>query len=516
MKKAYAYLRVSSEEQVSNFSLDNQQDYCLREAERQEFKIVENGIYREEGVSAKTTNRPQLIRLLEDCRKNQKEVSAVFIYKIDRISRDTYDFLAIKRQLSKYGIRIISVTEPVENSPTGEFLETLLAASAKLDNATKSLRSKDGMRKRLESGWANGKAPVGYINITKDEKQIIERDSEQFEAVKKAWEEMATGIYTLDSIIPVMRKLNIRVKYKNNRLIPITKKQQTQRLFRNKFYAGYVANKDWGTDKIGNHEAMISEDLFYKVQGIIDKRSRTVGMKYNRLNESFPLRRHVICDKCGKLMTAAFSKRKYPYYYCLEKSHFSPSVPKENFEKEFIQFMTKVKPKKKFVQLFTAMVKEKWQDRYSHLINKQKGVDRELSDLYEVRKKLGQKHLQGIYSDEAFKEQLELIEDQILVKKTIKSEAKLQKIDIDILVNFMNNFLWNLDKAWTQSKDLFEKKTLVSSIFPQNIIYQYPGFRTEYLSQSFEIIKRLEGTKKSLWVAEQSRTADLMLHRHAL
>ena len=46
-----------------------------------------------------------------------------------------------------------------------------------------------------------------------------------------------------------------------------------------------------------------------------------------------------------------------------------------------------------------------------------------------------------------FQEQLQLIEDQILVKKTIKSEAKLQEIDIDILVNFMNSFLWNIDKA---------------------------------------------------------------------
>lgn len=84
--------------------------------------------------------------------------------------------------------------------------------------------------------------------------------------------------------------------------------------------------------------------------------------------------------------------------------------------------------------------------RYSHLANKQKDIDQELEALYEVRKRLGQKHLQGIYSDEMFQEQLQLIEDQILVKKTIKSEAKFQEIDIDILVNFMNNFLWNVDK----------------------------------------------------------------------
>src|SRR3989338_2478833 len=107
IKKAYAYLRVSSEEQVTNFSLDNQLDYCKHEALRQVYDLA--SIYREEGVSAKTLNRPELLRLLEDSRANQKAISAVFIYKIDRISRDTYDFLAIKRKLAQYGIRIISV-----------------------------------------------------------------------------------------------------------------------------------------------------------------------------------------------------------------------------------------------------------------------------------------------------------------------------------------------------------------------------------------------------------------------
>jgi DNA invertase Pin-like site-specific DNA recombinase len=331
IKSAYAYLRVSSEEQVTNYSLDNQYDYCKREAERQGYELIT--IYREEGASAKTTDRPELLRLLEDCRTNQKQISAVFIYKIDRISRDTYDFLAIKRKLAQYGIRIISVTEPVEDTPTGEFLETLLAASAKLDNATKSIRSLDGMLKRLEAGMANGKATVGYLNVTRDEKQVIDPDPEQFEKVKKAWEEMDTGIYTLESIIPVMQKLDIKIRY-GSRLLPITKSQQTQRIFRDKFYAGYVVSKKFGIDKKGNHTAMIDEDLFYRVQAILDGRSRTAGLKYQRNNPDFPLRGHVICATCRKLMTGANTRKKrgdYPYYYCgnkdevsKEKLHYSP------------------------------------------------------------------------------------------------------------------------------------------------------------------------------------------------
>ncbi len=516
LKKAYAYLRVSSEEQVTNFSLDNQKDYCVREAERQGYELVK--IYREEGVSAKTLNRPELIKLLEDCRINKKIISAVFIYKIDRISRDTFDFLAIRRKLAEYGIRIVSVTEPVEDNPTGEFLETLLAASAKLDNATKSQRTYDGMRRRLEAGWANGKAPVGYINITKNEKQIIEPDPKQFELVKKSWKEMASGIYTLDSIVPIMNKFGIKINYKGKK-IPITRNQQTQRIFRDKFYAGYVVSKKFNIDKPGNHQPMIDEDTFYKVQAILDGRSRTAIIKYNRQNPLFPLRGQVLCGKCNELLTGAVTRKKngltFPYYYCISGKHYSPAISKEKFETEYLEFVNKVEPKKELVNLFTELVREKWQTRYSHLSTQQKSIEKDLENLHEVRRKLGQKHLQGVYSDEMFQEQLQIIEDQILVKKTIKSEAKLQEVDIDILINFMNSFLWNVSKAW-QEGTLEERKLLTGSIYPEKLIYEYPGFRTTKLGCSFGLIEQFGGTHPSLWVTDGARTRDNQFHKLGL
>lgn len=65
-KNAVIYLRVSSEEQVENFSLDTQEEICRREATRRDFNIIE--VFREEGRSAKTiTGRPILVKLLEFC-----------------------------------------------------------------------------------------------------------------------------------------------------------------------------------------------------------------------------------------------------------------------------------------------------------------------------------------------------------------------------------------------------------------------------------------------------------------
>src|SRR5947209_7742603 len=109
-KRAILYLRVSTEEQVDNFSLSTQEDICRKEAEKRGYEVVQ--IFREEGRSAKTiTGRPVLISLIEYCRKNKHNVQATFVYRLDRISRVTADYLAIRKKLAENGITIISSTE---------------------------------------------------------------------------------------------------------------------------------------------------------------------------------------------------------------------------------------------------------------------------------------------------------------------------------------------------------------------------------------------------------------------
>src|SRR5579859_4041162 len=144
-KKAVIYLRVSTEEQVDNFSLGTQEEICKKEAIRRGFEIVK--IFREEGRSAKTiSGRPVLIEMLEFCRKNKKQLSAVFVYRLDRISRQTADFLAIRSSLTAHQIELLSASEPTGNSPTEKFVELMLAGAAQMDNDVRSERTKNGLR----------------------------------------------------------------------------------------------------------------------------------------------------------------------------------------------------------------------------------------------------------------------------------------------------------------------------------------------------------------------------------
>src|SRR3989338_9024293 len=178
IKTAVIYLRVSTEEQVDNFSLDTQADICNKEAQRRGIEIIK--VFREEGRSAKTiTGRPVLVELLEFCRKNKRTLDAVIVYRIDRISRQLQDYLAIRKRLAEYEIALISASEPTGNSPTERFIESMLAGFAQMDNDVKSERTKNGLRARFLAGLTSVAAPIGY----KRENGYVVKDP-------KAWDKM--------------------------------------------------------------------------------------------------------------------------------------------------------------------------------------------------------------------------------------------------------------------------------------------------------------------------------------
>lgn len=181
-KKAVVYLRVSTEEQVDNFSLDTQEKICRMEAEKKGYEIIE--VFREEGRSAKSiTGRPILISLLEYARKNKRRFQAVFVYRIDRVSRVTADYIAIRTKLEGLGISIISATEPTGSRPTEKLIELMLAGFAQLDNEVKSERARNGLRARFLSGLiVSGYAPLGY----KKEAGYAIKDPKTWDLVLKA------------------------------------------------------------------------------------------------------------------------------------------------------------------------------------------------------------------------------------------------------------------------------------------------------------------------------------------
>lgn len=305
-KQAVVYLRVSTEEQVDNFSLETQERICKQEAERRGMNIVQ--IFKEEGRSAKTiSGRPVLIELLEFCRKNKRNIGALIVYRLDRLSRQTGDFLAIRKRLAEYQIVLISASEPTGNSPTEKFVETMLASFAQMDNDVRSERTRNGLRARFLAGLTSGTPPLGYIS----EHGYMIKDPKTWDKVKAAWDLMGTGTKTLKEMAILMNEWGVRQKFGGKE--HIVRPQAIGRMFRNKYYIGILTSEKYPEEVRGQHLAMVSEALFYRVQAFIDGRNTNIHVpiaRRNKDNPEFPLRRIVICDKCGNPVTGGWSKGK--------------------------------------------------------------------------------------------------------------------------------------------------------------------------------------------------------------
>ncbi len=486
LKKAVLYLRVSSEEQVDNFSLDTQEDICRKEATKRGYEIV--NLFREEGRSAKTiVGRPMLINLLEYCRKNKGIVSAVFIYRLDRISRQTSDYLAIRKRLGEHGVTVVSATEPTGDTPTEKLVETMLAGFAQLDNDIRGERARNGLRARFMSGLISGKPPLGYVLSN----GFAVKDVESFDKVKAAWDLMATGTKSLLEIAAIMNDWGLREIKGNKRYL--LRSQTTQRIFRQKFYIGIITSQKYPDEVKGQHVPMITEQVFYKVQAVLDGRnvSKIPFTKRDKLKGDFPLRRLLKCASCGSGLTASWSKsksgNKYGYYRCGDKC-VTNSISAEKVEKNVILLLKKVSPKEERLNLFLHTLTRTYMERLGRLSTIKTNADQEIDRLKVLRKTLVEKNLAGVYSDEIFKEQNTILEEKMITAQIVKEDSVIEKYDINAIKDFVKTKLADLGETYKTSNNS-QIKVILGSVFVSGLAMDIVGTPNYKINPMYQLIK---------------------------
>ncbi len=511
-KRAVIYLRVSTEEQVDNFSLDTQEGICRKEAEKRGYEIIE--MFKEEGRSAKNIKgRPVLIGLLEYCRKNKNKIQAIFVYRIDRISRITGDYLAIRKKLAEYGVNIISATEPTGDSPTEKLVETMLAGFAQLDNDVRSERSKNGLRARFLSGLISGKPPLGY----KFQAGFAVKDPETWDKVKKAWDLMATGTKSTREMATIMNEWGLREIH--GKKVHLLRAQTTCRIFRLKFYTGDLSSVTYSEEVRGQHLPMITEEQFYKVQAILDGRNPNKIALARRTfeNKDFPLRRIVKCGRCKIGLTGAWSHGKggaYAYYWCSSKCNYI-SIPVKKLEDVLVELLKQITPKEQCLNLFSNSIYKAYQERNSRLQKVKNEADDEIERLKVLRKVLVEKNISGVYSDEIFKEQNTMIEDKMIRAHIVKEDASIDRYNIDAVTSFIKTILADLGETYRRSS-ISQLKVLFSSMFTLGLAWSYNGTLDYSISPIYQAIRTFKDEAVPSGAGDGTRTRDNLLGKQVL
>lgn len=135
-------------------------DYIFREFDIDDDNLLE--IYEDEGFSGKNTKRPDFQRLMQDCR--DKKIRCVVCYKLDRISRNTCDFVILMNELEKHKITFHSITEKFDTSTNmGRAMMNMSSIFAQLERETIAERIRDNMQELAKTGrWLGGTTPLGF------------------------------------------------------------------------------------------------------------------------------------------------------------------------------------------------------------------------------------------------------------------------------------------------------------------------------------------------------------------
>ncbi len=509
IKNCVIYVRVSSEKQVDGYSLDSQVELCTKRAADLGYTVSK--VFREEGVSAKTTDRPELQELLTFCKDKQNDISALLVYSYSRFSRNTINFLSLKLILSKAGVEVISYTEPGGESPEATFITTILAAKDQYENETRARTVANSLRKRFLEGHITCKPPVGYLMIKEDGKSRALKDPELFPILQSFWHRIDNEKLSLDAVAEELNKMGVRSK-QNKRFKKFTSKSTSQ-IFSNKFFMGILVSKKYGEIQ-GQHEPMVNEEMFYRVRAIITGR-KPHAKKHYGLREDFALRGILICPDCIKptKMTSSWIKKRFPTYYCQSRGiHRITSYPRDIVEQKFIALLKNVTMKLNHMQHIAEILKEKYVSRAKLLDTSSEKIRTDIQDLKAAKKVAREKNAKGIYTDDEYIEMRDEYETLIVVKESLLAEKKIDLTDIDIVLEFICFYMSNLDKVFTKAIPEGRLK-IGSSIFPNGLVFDGVAFRTPQLGRGYKLTKDFITTPTLLGEPDRIRTCDQELKR---
>lgn len=480
METAVAYIRVSSQKQVEEGnSLESQEKQVKAYAQSHGFKLVH--IFREEGQSAKTDRRPVLLQMLKHCSMKKSDVKVVIIPKIDRLARNVMDYSNIKLRLHKYGVRIESISERIEDTPAGRFTETIFASVAQFDNEMRSERSRGGMEDAAKEGRWVWKAPIGYRNIRFNGQGTIEPDPVTAPKIRFIFEQLAKGHQGIPTIRRRLAEMGVSVT-----------RPYLYKLIENPAYVGRIEAFGGVFQGRPPFVPLVDELTAYKAKAAL--RPSNNPQEYQLENPDFPLRGTALCG-CGAKLTASWSRSKtgarYGYFRCPRCGGKSYSLAR--IEEEFTTFLDKWEHNEIDWPALVAELTRLEEASKSDVNDRRSEMTKKIADLQALRSAIVVKNANGIIPDDVAKAELDRIGDEILETRS-QLEADEPKPTVSkTVVEFAETFLRSLGKSWP-TMSLENKRDLLRFMFPKGVSFdQDAGFGTPQIPLLEEANDRLKG-----------------------
>ncbi len=484
--KAVIYTRVSTTEQLDNYSLENQERACREYCERNEIEVAK--VFREKGASATTVERPQLKAMLQFLSPNKQKIDQVVVWKVDRFARKIEDHFALRAYLKKRGIVLRSATEPLQEDAYGKMFEGFLSLHAEVENMIKSERAKTGMQSAFRDGRWVFRPPTGYKRAVDDsDRASIAPDPRMGPLVREAFELYATGRYKKTQVLRRVSRKGLRTA-DGARVTP----QTFQRMLRNRIYTGWMSVKGWGEPVRGKFEPLVERSLFERVQRVLSGKALPLR-QHLRNHPDFPLRHVLGCASCKRPITGSWSKGRnthYAYYHCPRTAcKDRVRVRKENLEERFEVFLEALCPEPALMNLFRGVMLDVWQQANEEVSRRAEALAGKAQELQTKREKLIDAFVYREAIDRGtYEEQKERIERELACTEIELADAKAIELDVEPVLDFAQHLLLFAPHIWREAS--FENKLrFQAAFFPGGLKLEDGKFRTAATSPVFSILE---------------------------
>ena len=316
---AALYARVSSDRQDVDLSVSAQLRALRDYADKNGYLVART--YVDEAESGRIADRPEFRKMIDEAAKPKAPFREILVWKFSRFTRKREHAVAFKSMLRRKGVRVVSITEHADDTPTGKLMEAIIESVDEFYSENLAQEVVRGMRESASRGfWIASRTPYGYNRVMVQDgpkkRPTLETDPTTSPILKRIFDMAEAGRGMLD----ITRTLN-----DEGIASPAGKhwgKTSVHAILRNEVYTGTLV---WGANAKDNVEpvrvdkafpAIISKAQFRRVNKLM--RSRAPKRSHpRRVGSSYLLSGLVKCKSCNRALSGQDAKSgQFSYYVC--------------------------------------------------------------------------------------------------------------------------------------------------------------------------------------------------------
>ena len=203
---AALYARVSSDRQDVDLSVAAQLRALRDYAKKNGYMVARE--YIDEAESGRIADRPQFKKMIDEAAKPEAPFKEILVWKFSRFTRKREHAVAFKSMLRRKGVRVVSITEQADDSPTGKLLEGIIESVDEFYSENLAQEVTRGMREAASRGfWVASRTPYGYDRVMVQDgakkRPVLEPDPDASDVVKRIFNmaEAGTGMLEISKTL---------------------------------------------------------------------------------------------------------------------------------------------------------------------------------------------------------------------------------------------------------------------------------------------------------------------------